>query len=331
FSLGFHSSKGGLAALLSGGNQYGISNLKGSFSGSNAFALGTAVIVFFMLMANARLEMVFDKWLLDEKGEVKPWVRHLKIAGLGAIAFSAFNVMSLHSRGSFLALAGGLFIFVAFRPNGFRRMMLILPLLGITLLVVPLPDGFSERIASAFADEEDRETSAASRPHFWGVGVNMAVSNPFGVGLGCFNEHYDRYDPTEGEWGSGRSVHSSHFQVASETGVPGAIIWILLFCSSLLQCQVVRIRSRHLSLTPAQAAFLEYNAIALICGMLTFIVGGMFYALALIELPWMMFVLSGALNRISKEMIEEAVVTERVEEESGETDAPRRSIYERHV
>ena len=69
---------------------------------------------------------------------------------------------------------------------------------------------------SAFADKEDHEASAASRPFFWSVAVRLVEDNPLGIGIKCYQSHYDCYNPTGGEWGCGRAVHSSHFEVLAE-------------------------------------------------------------------------------------------------------------------
>ena len=63
-SIGFHSGKAGFYALLTGGNFYGAHNLSGIFSGSNAFALGTGILIFYMIISFQGIKYIELKSLI---------------------------------------------------------------------------------------------------------------------------------------------------------------------------------------------------------------------------------------------------------------------------
>jgi putative inorganic carbon (hco3(-)) transporter len=306
-SLGFYAAKAGFGSVLGGGtNQYGLSNLEGSFSGSNAFALGTAIIFFYILAFGLNVKVILGKTALTGSGEPKWWLGHLRWAMFVVCFFSAFNIISLSSRGSVIALTIGLLVFNGTRPNATRRLLKAIPVALILLLIVPLPEGFSERISSVFASAEDRDASAAGRPDLWFTAVRMINVHPTGVGTRCYAAHFSRFDTSDGRHGRARSVHSSHFQILAETGYAGAITWLGLFFFSSLAILKIRKRARDSALALEQRHTLESTATCLGCSIVVFAVGGSFYELAHIEPIWISFLLCGSLDRISKGMVRDA-------------------------
>ena len=331
-SLGFYASKAGLSSILAGGtSQYGIANLTGSFTDSNGFAHGTAVLVFFMLASAFSLHTVFGKYVADEHGADNNIGRLMRYGIIGIALLSSFNVMSLGSRGSALALAGGWFMFIAFRRGGLARMFKLLPVAVVLALVVPLPQGFEERIASVFADEEEIDASAASRPHLWSVAVLMAQSHPLGVGAQCYTSYYDRFDPSNGQFGKRKAVHSVHFQALANTGYAGALVWIVLALATTSLLLAVRRRSQHLALTLEQQKFLEINSSSLLCALAVFYVGGSFYNHMYVEYFWIIPVLAESLSRISLKMIADSGDRPESSGRTGPDGGPRKfkSIYDR--
>ena len=103
------------------------------------------------------------------------------------------------------------------------------PVPWVPVLIAPaMPGEFWDRMRSI---EEAADGSARGRLHFWGVAVDMAEDSPLvGVGHNAYNVTYDRYDTSNGEFGTGRSVHSVWFGLLAELGYPG----LLLFVAQLL-------------------------------------------------------------------------------------------------
>jgi putative inorganic carbon (hco3(-)) transporter len=307
-SLGFYASKAGLMAMLAGGaSQYGASNLAGSFSGSNAFALGTAVSIFFVIAVALNLPTLLDKLAVEESGADRFWVKYVKWGLLLCVFLSTFNVLSLSSRGSSLAMGVGVLVFILHRKNSGKVLLKIVPVLLVIALAVPLPDGFSERMASVFATEEERDRSAASRPHLWAVSSAIAADHPLGVGSLCYFAYYNLYDPSNGFYGKSRSVHSAHFQILAEAGYLGLVVWALMFVISLIQLARVRKRSRHRGLPVPEQRFFESTASALFCSILVFGLGSSFYETAHMEVIWIAFIASSLLSRLSIDTLEHTI------------------------
>ncbi len=146
-----------------------------------------------------------------------------------------------------------------------------------------------------------------SRIHFWEVAAKMAESEPFGVGLRNYEFAYDTYDFSNGRFGHGRAVHSSHFQVLAELGYFGAAVWIGQFGLAFIIALRVRRRSWTPGLSPEVAHCFLTVSTCLITSMTAFLVGGTFLALALNDVTWLTFGMLAALDRISAQLCEEAV------------------------
>jgi putative inorganic carbon (hco3(-)) transporter len=310
-SLSFFASKAGFFSLLQGGaSQYGASNLRGSFVDSNGFAHGTAVLMFFVLVCafNARLLASFFR---RADTPIGPGLDRMWRWGLIAVVLlSAFNVMSLSSRGSSLAMFLGGVIFIAFRPNGIARMVKLTPVVLAVALLVPLPEGFEERIGSVFVEEEELDSSASSRLFLWGAAIDMAAKYPLGVGAKCFAPYLRTVRPQGYEGVFYKTVHSTHFQVLAEMGYFGAVLWVLLSVIVFGKLLRVRARAKYLNLSAENRIFLETTSSGLVCAMVVFLVGGAFYNHFFIETVWFTVVLTEALSRISKQLLATAQETQ---------------------
>lgn len=305
-SIAAHSAKGGIHALLTGANNYGAENLTGLFAGSNAFALGTGVLLFFMIFTFQFINstLIYEN---TTKWYNKPIVLKIyKILFIVIILGSFYNIVSLQSRGSFIATILGIIIWIALHKYRFRIFIITSIIVVLGLSVIPLPEGYNERIASAFVEEEARDNSAASRPHFWKVAVDMVEAHPLGIGPGCFQGYYNRFDSSNSLYGSYRSVHSSHFQILAEAGYFGFFIWVCLMLVSYWK--LYKIKNQANEYIKDQESQRFYIAISnmLICSITVFIVGGAFYEYAYNDLIWLIFGLTIAVERnINKDIAEE--------------------------
>lgn len=293
-SLGYYTAKAGVASLFGGGVRFSA-GLAGAFVDNNAFALAGVMILplFWALARNVPSDWYARRWV--------QW------AYLAAIPTTAFTVVSTFSRGGLLALAAATLAFVMLqrRPG---RAFVILVAVGVPLIsIVPLPSGYGERAGTILSYEEVGESSALSRLHFWEVAWDMAVDNPLGVGMRNFDFTYDRYDFLYGQYGRGRSVHSSHLQVLAEQGFLGFVVWAWLFWTAIAVClRVRRVAECRLGATP-EGQFMWDMATALTVSMMGFLVGGMFIALALNDLTWITFGLVAALERLSKRVFKDRI------------------------
>lgn len=297
-SLGFYATKAGLLSLVTGGLRF-ADGLAGAFIDNNGYALGTVMIMPLFIALAENLELLIP----PERPLALRWIRRGLYLG---VPLCGFTVISTFSRAGFLALAAATLFYVALHRYRIRLALALSALITLGLVFVPIPDGYVERLQTIQTYEEIEETSAMSRPHFWQVALQMVDAEPLGVGLRNYDYAYDAYDFSHGKYGSGRSVHSSHFQVLAEQGYFGAAVWIGQFICAFLVARRVRARASTPGLVPAHSRFLTTLANALLASMAGFLVGGSFIALALNDVTWITFALLAALDRISTQLCAEA-------------------------
>ena len=299
-SLGFYAGKAGLSSLMSGGaSSYGASNLKGIFTGSNAFGFGCAVLVFLNIFI---LQLTYKKEAAEVLPErIRPYARTLNWVMMGVVCCTIFNVVSLESRGNAIAIALGLLLLFLLNNKKIRKILVLVPILAITLPLVPLPEGYEERIASAFAEKDELEASAASRPHFWQVAQDMVKDYPLGVGPQCYREYYNLYDFSDGHFGRNRDVHSSHFQILADIGYMGALLWVSMFTYAYWVLFRTRGLVKRNSEKFENPFFYKHLCNALICSQSAAIFAGSFYSMGYNDLIWLNWglaiIVSGLVNK----------------------------------
>jgi O-antigen ligase len=300
--ISFHAGKAGLQSLLGiGGTFYGSSEMGGMFSGSNAFALGSAILLFFvlntlMIISNKKSRRVF---VLPSRfprlTKLSKIIVPILIVGI------IYNVIALSSRGSALAMIIGLVLWMWLSSLIRVKTIILSSILVVGLIsFVDLPDGYTERLASAFAGKEELDESAASRPYFWNIALQIVSDHPLGVGPGCYNSFYNFYDETRGHYGFFRTVHSSHFEVLAEGGYLATFVWLLLFIISIIKCFGIRKRAKKKGLDKSLNFFSYHTSNMAICSILVYILGGAFYALAYNPLIWLLFGIVVILDNIQK-------------------------------
>jgi putative inorganic carbon (HCO3(-)) transporter len=190
-----------------------------------------------------------------------------------------FRALTTYSRGAFLACAamGGVYLL--------RSRQKLWALAGIVVIVTivlsVLPDTFWARMDTIQTYEED--DSATGRLHFWEVALAMANANPWlGVGFNAYRTAYNTYDFSHGEYGGGRSVHSSFFGVLADTGYIGFVLWMAILMSALWSCYCIQQRASSESL-PVELA---QGAAALEASLVAFMVSGSFLPGQYGEMYW---------------------------------------------
>ena len=152
-----------------------------------------------------------------------------------------------------------------------------------------LPDASKERFRNAWNGDDK---NAASRLHFWGVGIQMFSDYPvFGVGPGNFPFMYaTQYSDTGKPW----ACHSLYIQALSESGVVGAAV-----CAALLMLLVrLNARTRKLVLSlwgPEGKRRFEYClAIGLDLALVGYLTSGAFLSVLYYPHLWILLGLSVA-------------------------------------
>lgn len=158
------------------------------------------------------------------------------------------------------------------------------------LMILVLAAGISSR-ASGGAAEEGIDESAMGRVYAWQAAANMAVANPLtGVGINNFYLNYYAYSP---HWdGKNHAVHSTWFQVLSETGVIGFSVFVVLVWRSFRQA----LQNVQIAL-PANQPDIQVISQALLAGLYSFCVSGTFLTQGFIWPLYILIALTIALNR----------------------------------
>ena len=296
-SFGFHASKAGLASILGGGLRF-YDGLSGAFVDNNGYACGTAMMIPLLVAVGDNIDLIVPR----ESPLALKWIRR---GFRASVPLCMFTVVSTYSRGGFLALAASLMVYVALHRSRVRFALSLAAAVTILLTFVPIPEAYVDRLETISTYEEVGEESALSRTHFWQVALAMADDKPFGVGLRNYEFTYDRYDFSYGRYGTGRAVHSSHFQVLAELGYFGLVIWFVQFGLAGFVALQVRRRSWTPGLSRESARFLMSTANCIAASMTAFLVGGSFLGMALNDVTWLTFSLLAALDLMSARMVDE--------------------------
>jgi probable O-glycosylation ligase (exosortase A-associated) len=227
--LGFYGLKTGLWALKSGGVGMVWGPERSFFVDNNTFGLV--------------LTMILPLLLGLSREEPRPWLKRLMRAMFG---LTVVAIIFTYSRGAFLALLviGGILIW-----RSPWRLRFGVTVLVVALVVVPLlPTKLKDRIHSISQQEsaETRDGSAAGRIEAWSTAWRIGVAHPFfGEGFKAlwstdlWNTYYGNNYLTV------RDVHSLYFEVLSEHGFQGFIIYMGILVGTLATLRRVRRRWRN--------------------------------------------------------------------------------------
>lgn len=231
------------------------------------------------------------------------WLRVLS-AGLGLIILHA--VLMTYSRGAMLAsLLAVLWILWHHRPR--LQAALIAGALMVAVAFLAGPE-IQERFLSTA--QFSRDYSAQSRMSSWSAALEIVKEHPLtGVGIRNSNTYTHNYGADH----VGRTIHSQYLQIAADSGVPAAMIYVALIFSSLY----LMMRSRAMVLNhiegsagivprPDDARLLQMEKIILSCqaSLILFMFGGAFLSLEVFETPWLIIAMAGAMPRIVRHELE---------------------------
>jgi probable O-glycosylation ligase (exosortase A-associated) len=269
-SIGFYGLKGGIWTILGGGvnRVYGP---PGTFiGGNNEIGLAmvmTAPIIWFLAMQ-------------AERGWLKTGMYAL--TGLNLVA-----VVGTHSRGALLGVAVmGLMMF-------FKARNKLLPaLLGIVFVAVlpyVAPQEWFDRMKTIETYEEDK--SATNRIKAWNKGIDIANARLTGGGF--------EYLP----YSNGVDAHSIYFEVLSEHGYPGLVLFLSLGAMTWFKAgRVRRLAGKDPGLRWADdlAAMTQVSLVG-------YAVSGAFLGLAYFDLFYVLVVIVVVLHDTVREVVSEQV------------------------
>src|SRR4029077_19575698 len=171
----------------------------------------------------------------------RKWLRRALFA---AVPLGGLAVISTFSREGFLSLTACALTFVVLQRRKFLSIIALVVAVTTLLVAAPIPEDYFARLETIRSYEDVKEQSALARLHVWQVGLEMAMANPFGVGVKNFELLYDRYDFLDGAFGRGRSAHNTYLQVLVETGIPGFVVYVGLLIYALWCSLKIRRRAR---------------------------------------------------------------------------------------
>jgi putative inorganic carbon (HCO3(-)) transporter len=292
FSLGFFGIKGGIFALLTGGELM-VFGPEGSFiAGNNSLAVALIMTVplmrYLQLSSNSRL------------------VRY----GLtGAMLLSALAILASYSRGAFVAvIAMALFLFFKSRKKG---MIALIAIVTIPVILSFMPEKWYERTQTIETYQEDK--SLQGRQNAWGFAYNIAKERPLiGGGFAVFDPNlFLRYAPDPEDF---HDSHSIYFEVLGEQGFVGLGLFLALGFLTLRSATwiIQQVKQREdLRWAGDLAAMVQV-------GLVGYAVGGAFLGLAYFDLYYHLI----AMIVLTRLIVERSLASEPVGHAAGQAEIP---------
>lgn len=201
----------------------------------------------------------------------KPW----KYIAIASIALATLTILLLRTRGVWIgAIASTVFIIAAitvFRPAAYKKHIIPMKYVGLGFGI--LLTGFIAILAQPKVEESVLDDSNINlRFMYWEHSLEMFSEEPItGVGLGQWKIHFPKYglEETNLSVSSGKTAvirpHNDYIWFLSETGLPGALLYIG-FWGWVLLAGVKQLRSNSnederaaiMAATAMVVAFLSY-------------------------------------------------------------------------
>ncbi|MFK7788410.1 MAG: O-antigen ligase family protein, partial [Phycisphaeraceae bacterium] len=232
------------------------------------------------------------------------WVIARRIVGVVIGLMLLHAIMMSYSRGGMLAAAFGLvWLMINHRP---RFQAAAVSLLLVVAIGVMAGDEIRDRAMSTTDYKNDE--SAQSRFDSWSAAWDIVWEHPI-LGKGIRNSN--SYSQNYGADKAGRTIHNQYLQIAADSGVPAASLYIAMIGVGLYGLG----RARKRCLVAEKAFANDPNpkgphdvhelvneakdagalCLAMQTGLLTFSFSSIFLSVELVELPWLLIALSGIL------------------------------------
>jgi putative inorganic carbon (HCO3(-)) transporter len=147
---------------------------------------------------------------------------------------AAVNLVLTGSRGAWISFALAFLVIGAMRT----RKILALFIVGLVIIFALLPASIKTRIVSL---GDMKEGTSWERVMLWEGTINMIEARPLlGFGVNTYSRNFPAYKPAE--YPDHRYSHNCYLQMASEIGIPGALLFIAFLLSVLVK-SILRFRS----------------------------------------------------------------------------------------
>jgi probable O-glycosylation ligase (exosortase A-associated) len=235
---------------------------------------------------------------------VGKWSNARRVFGLVVGLLILHAIMMSYSRGAMVAAAFGLiWLMINHRPRIQAAAVSLMLVLAIGLMA-----GQEIRDRAMSTTNYDTDASALSRFDSWGAAWDIVWEHPvLGKGIRNSNEYSENY----GADIAGRTIHNQYLQIAADSGVPAASIYIAMLAIGLFGLGRARRRcaraEMHFDNDPNpkgphdrqelvdRAKDAGLLCLALQSALLMFCFSSMFLSVELVELPWLLLALSGIL------------------------------------
>ncbi|MEZ6132852.1 MAG: O-antigen ligase family protein [Planctomycetaceae bacterium] len=214
------------------------------------------------------------------------------------MAFMLHAILFSFSRGAMLATVIGVTIsFFLIKKNLMHYSLFGLLLVAGIMLAGPQ---VRERFAATFAsDNGKREASAQSRLDLWKDCWTLFKRDPI---LGCGPDHWPLHAEEFG-WPKNKEAHSLWVQMATETGIPGIVMYLGFYALCILRCCGLLMK------IPARAPpWFGDSCRMTIAALIGFGVAAQFVSLELLEVPYYVALLGAASLMIYGRHLEEGLI-----------------------
>ena len=230
----------------------------------------------------------------------------MKLLYVAAIGVYVAAVVISGSRGGFLGLLGAAIFCVFYSPK--RKQAIIALVCGAFLALAVAGPKYWEEMRSI---TDTKEATADLRLELWEIAARMFAHNPvFGVGPGNFRWNAGTYQSAEQFAKFGREltysvyVHSTYFEILSELGLAGTILFLAIVVRTFRDLK--RVRSTPLSRAAPvgngtdEQRQLDYYSLAIAGCMVGYLVPAAFVSFTYFSQFWLVAALGAALSEIAR-------------------------------
>jgi O-antigen ligase len=222
------------------------------------------------------LSLAIAVFLTEPKGLIKK----AALVGLGLLPLI---ILLTQSRGALIALVvTGLLFYISYAKG--KRIKSLLWAVAISIVIIPFVpssawsrfSGLKWLVSTETVQYADPEGSAEARYNIWRIARLIIKENPVsGIGLGAYalaNEAYGPRVAVPDAARGRRDTHSTYFNVAAETGIPGLVLFLTMIGVVAIPAEMMRQKIKR---TPRGSQLL-----ALELGLLGFLLAGIFGSFA---------------------------------------------------
>lgn len=234
--------------------------------------------------------------------------RWLRLVAMWALAVCVFSIFFTFSRGAFVGLIIIVTMMLIRRPP--RPIVLIATIALIIPLVLMLPESYTARLRTipdaipGLSNKDVREeASFRGRSSAQQAGLLMFLDNPlFGVGVGNFGYHYQKYSRGLGIDGSrwDQAPHNLYLEIVTEKGLLGLTVFGLLMW--MVYRGIKQARSDFI-----EAGESDYAGLitAFWIGIMGYMIAAIFLQLSYPRFFWVLIGIGFAIPNVARRLVEQ--------------------------